>query len=72
MNSKCSLSQKICPKNKTRPVPWYISLTCIYIAELLGFRLKEKNLLNENVRIYYSNREKDLTKFFSDEISVHF
>ena len=36
-------------------------------AELLGSRLKKKNLLNENVRISYRNREKDLVKVFSDE-----
>ena len=34
---------------------------------MLGSRLKEKNLLNENVRISYRNPEKDLAKFFSDE-----
>ena len=36
-------------------------------AEILGSRLKEKNLFNENMRISYHNREKDLAKFFSDE-----
>ena len=36
-------------------------------AELIGSLLKEKNLLNEKVRISYRNREKDLAKFFSDE-----
>ena len=39
-------------------------------AELLGSRLKEKNLLNENVRIFYRNRKEDLIKFFSDEDSL--
>ena len=34
---------------------------------LLGFRLKKKNLLNENVRISNRNREKDQANFFSDE-----
>ena len=33
-------------------------------AEFLGSQLKENNLLNENVRISYRNREKDLAKFF--------
>ena len=33
----------------------------------LGSPLKEKNLLNENARISYRNREKDLAKFFSNE-----
>ena len=36
-------------------------------AELLGSGLKEKNFLNENVRISYCNREKDLAKYYSDE-----
>ena len=39
-------------------------------AELLGSRLKEKNLLNENVRMSYRNREKDLAKFFSVEDGI--
>ena len=34
---------------------------------MLESRLKEKNLLDEDVRISYRNREKDLAKFFSDE-----
>ena len=33
----------------------------------MGSRLREKNLLNENVRISCCNREKDLFKFISDE-----
>ena len=39
-------------------------------GELLGSRLKEKNLLNEKVRISYRNREKDLANFYSDEDSL--
>ena len=41
-------------------------------AELLGSRLKEKNLLNENVRISYHIREKDLAKLFSDEDGLNY
>ena len=33
-------------------------------AELLRSQLKEKNLLNENVRISYYNQEKDIAKLF--------
>ena len=36
-------------------------------AQFLGSRLKEKNLLNENVRIPYRNREKDVENLFSKE-----
>ena len=33
-------------------------------AKLLGSRLKKNNLLNENVRISYGIRKKDLANFF--------
>ena len=33
-------------------------------AELLGSRLIEKNSFNEDVGIFYRDREKDLPKFF--------
>ena len=36
-------------------------------SELSGSRLKEKNILNKNVRISYRNREEDLAKSFSAE-----
>ena len=36
-------------------------------VELLGSRLKKMNLLNENVRLSYCNREKDLAKFLCDK-----
>ena len=43
-----------------------------YKAEFVGSRSKKKNQLNENVRISYHNREKDLRKFFSDEEGLIF
>lgn len=40
-------------------------------AEILGSRLKEKNLLEKDVKIsHYRNREKDLTPFFSSQDSL--